>query len=106
MLFRSGMQRFVEARAGDRPFHAVITDLGMPYMDGRQVAQAVKNESPETAVILLTGWGESLKAEHDIPAGVDYLVSKPPQIQALRKVLAKVAKKVLASAAPDAETLE
>lgn len=103
---QDGMQRFVEARAGDRPFHAVITDLGMPYMDGRQVAQAVKNESPETAVILLTGWGESLKAEHDIPAGVDYLVSKPPQIQALRKVLAKVAKKVLASAAPDAETLE
>jgi CheY-like chemotaxis protein len=55
---QDGMQRFVEARAGDRPFHAVITDLGMPYMDGRQVAQAVKNESPETAVILLTVWGD------------------------------------------------
>jgi CheY-like chemotaxis protein len=34
----------------------VLTDLGMPYVDGRRVASAVKADSPSTPVILLTGW--------------------------------------------------
>jgi CheY-like chemotaxis protein len=34
-----------------------FTDLGMPYVDGRQVAAAVKAASAATPVILLTGWG-------------------------------------------------
>src|SRR5262249_54861629 len=42
------------------PFSAVITDLGMPYVDGRRVASAVKETAPGTPVIMLTGWGQRL----------------------------------------------
>ena len=40
----------------------VITDLGMPRVNGWQVAERVKTRSPDTAVFLLTGWGEGVTA--------------------------------------------
>lgn len=72
---------------GDR-FALVITDLGMPYVDGRQVASTVKAMSPTTPIILLTGWGRRLIAEHDVPPAVDRVLSKPPTLRQLREALA------------------
>jgi hypothetical protein len=40
-------------------------DLGMPYVDGRQVATAVKQASPSTPVFMLTGWGQRMADESD-----------------------------------------
>jgi len=65
----------------------VITDLGMPQVDGRQVARAVKAASPATPVIMLTGWGSRMVAEGDIPEHVDTVLSKPPKLQELRTTL-------------------
>ncbi len=74
---------------GEEPFAAVITDLGMPHIDGRRVAGAVKAASPSTPVILLTGWGQKLIAEGDMPADVDQVLSKPPKLRDLREALAR-----------------
>ena len=71
----------------DGPFDVVISDLGMPYVDGRKVASAVKILSPSTPVILLTGWGERLMAEGDLPAHVDRVLGKPPKLHQLREAL-------------------
>jgi CheY-like chemotaxis protein len=74
----------------DEPFAAVITDLGMPYIDGRKVAAAVKAAAPETPVIMLTGWGQRLVAENDIPPHVDRVLNKPPKLHHLRAALAEL----------------
>ena len=74
---------------GPEPFAAVITDLGMPHVDGRRVASAVKVISPATPVILLTGWGQKLVAEGDIPPDVDQVLNKPPKLRELREALAQ-----------------
>ena len=66
----------------------VITDLGMPYVNGRQVASEIKRMSASTPVILLTGWGQRLAAEGDVPPHVDRLLSKPPKLRDLREALA------------------
>jgi len=71
---------------------AVITDLGMPYVDGRKVAEAVKAAAPSMPVILLTGWGQRLMAEGDVPAHVDRVLSKPPKLRELRAALAEAAR--------------
>ncbi len=42
-------------------FSVAFTDLGMPHVDGRQVARALKAWSPQLPVILLTGWGQRLR---------------------------------------------
>jgi len=85
----AGINAFKEARARGEAFAAVITDLGMPNVDGRKVASAVKDASPETPVIMLTGWGKRLTSEDDIPAHVDRVLSKPPKLRELREALAQ-----------------
>jgi PAS domain S-box-containing protein len=87
---QSGLEAFQAALQHEHPFDVVITDLGMPYIDGRDVAQAVKAERPETPVILLTGWGISLDTDDDLPEGVDLMLGKPPMIDTLIRALAQV----------------
>ena len=85
-----GVEAFRKARADGEPFEVVITDLGMPEMDGRQVASLIKAESPGTPVIMLTGWGTMMKEEGDVPAQVDGVLSKPPRVKELGDMLARV----------------
>jgi CheY-like chemotaxis protein len=85
---QAGINAFVEAHAEGRPFPVVITDLGMPHVDGRKVASTIKASVPSTVVLLLTGWGRRLVAEGDIPKGVDEILSKPPRLNDLRAALA------------------
>ena len=84
---QAGIGTFSEALKSDQPFSIVITDLGMPYVDGRRVAAAVKEASPLTPVVLLTGWGQRLVSEGDVPAHVDRVLNKPPRLVELRAAL-------------------
>jgi len=51
-------------------FDLVITDQAMPAMNGTQLAGAIKKHSPETPVILLTGFGDEMLAVGGQPTGV------------------------------------
>lgn len=88
---QAGIERFTSAHHDGTPFDLVMTDLGMPFVDGRAVAAAVKQLAPHTPVLLLTGWGERLHTEQSIPANVDRVLSKPPRIAELRRALAELA---------------
>lgn len=81
---QAGIDLFSAAHGTDDAFAVVFTDLGMPRVDGRKVADRVKRLSPRTPVILLTGWGQRMLAENDIPPHVDRVLSKPPRLQELR----------------------
>jgi CheY-like chemotaxis protein len=87
---KAGIAEFNAALARNEPYAAVITDLGMPYLDGRKVAAAIKAASPATPVILLTGWGQRMIAEEDIPNHVDRVLAKPPKLRELREVLSQL----------------
>ncbi len=82
-----GIDAFTAAQKRGEPFEFVLTDLGMPHVDGRKVAAAIKAVSPKTPVVLLTGWGHRLLATRDVPAHVDRVLSKPPKVTDLRQVL-------------------
>ncbi len=86
----TGIEHFKEAIATDNPFDIVITDLGMPYVDGTEVARAVKSASPLTPVLMLTGWGHRLIDEDGIPIHVDRVLSKPPKLVELRASLTQL----------------
>nr|WP_202414173.1 ATP-binding protein [Duganella flavida] len=87
---QGGIDRFREAEASGQGYEVVITDLGMPYVDGRKVAETIKQIAPATPVILLTGWGQRLIPDgEDGPVNVDQVLSKPPKIRELRAALAK-----------------
>jgi nitrogen-specific signal transduction histidine kinase/CheY-like chemotaxis protein len=85
-----GIETFRAAQQRGERFAMVITDLGMPHVDGRTVAVAVKSAAPDVPVILLTGWGHRLLAENDMPPSVDRVLSKPPKLAVLRRALAEL----------------
>ncbi|MHC1744300.1 MAG: response regulator [Syntrophobacteraceae bacterium] len=64
-------------------FSAVITDLGMPNLNGWAVARQVKAKNATTPVILVTGWGEQHEQRDLLSCGVDLLFSKPVDLQTL-----------------------
>ena len=85
---RTGRHRHVQrCPRPQQPFSAVITDLGMPHVDGRQVAAAIKTIERTARVIMLTGWGQLLADGTDVPADVDRVLSKPPNMWELREAL-------------------
>ncbi|CAN5784085.1 hypothetical protein BH11PSE8_BH11PSE8_33050 [soil metagenome] len=86
---QAGIDAFAASLQVGEPFDAVITDLGMPHVDGRQVASAVKRLSPDTPVMLLTGWGQRMSEDGDAPPNVDVVLSKPPRLADLRIGLAQ-----------------
>ncbi|HEY2084272.1 MAG TPA: ATP-binding protein [Verrucomicrobiae bacterium] len=87
---QSGVDEFRAAVGGGRPFDVVLTDLGMPYFDGRQVVNTIKRESPETPIIMLTGWGSLMKEDGDLPDQVSGILTKPPRSNELREMLRRV----------------
>ena len=84
---QTGIDAFKSAQSSGTPFDVVITDLGMPGVDGRKVSRVVKESAPGTWVVMLTGWGQRMLADGDVPSHVDRVLSKPPMVRDLRAAL-------------------
>jgi PAS domain S-box-containing protein len=90
---QAGIDAFDAASRGGERIDAVITDLGMPYVDGRKVATRIRQLSAGVPIIMLTGWGHRLIASDDKPEHVDRVLSKPPKLAELRAALADLVPK-------------
>jgi signal transduction histidine kinase len=71
--------------AGHQRIDVVITDLGMPGMNGLDVAQRFRVLAPRVPIMLLTGWG--LDTEAPRPANVAFVLGKPVTMKALGDAL-------------------
>ncbi len=87
---QAGIDAFAFAVTSGTTFDAVITDLGMPYVDGRKVSARVRQLSGQVPIIMLTGWGHRLIATDDQPEHVDRVLSKPPKMAELRMTLSEL----------------
>lgn len=85
---KSGVDAFQRSLQTADPFQLVISDLGMPHLDGRSVTRQIKHLSAETPVILITGWGSFLDKESI--REVDYLLKKPVTVGDLDQALTAV----------------
>jgi signal transduction histidine kinase/ActR/RegA family two-component response regulator len=90
---QAGIETFLAATGRGESFSVVISDLGMPHIDGRRLAAAVKAASPKTPIVLLTGWGYSMRENGDLPSHVDHLLTKPPDMNELRLAISKLTAK-------------
>ncbi len=84
---REGLEMFRSNLRGSEPYEVVITDFGMPEMDGRHVARALRAEAPQTPIVMLTGWGAMMKEDGETVPEVDAVVAKPPHMQELNNLL-------------------
>lgn len=67
----------------------VLTDRIMPDMTGDQLTAAIKQLSPHTPVIMITGGVDSKSVEEMRKAGVDVIVRKPFTLSSLRAAIAE-----------------
>ncbi|HVB39106.1 MAG TPA: ATP-binding protein [Vicinamibacterales bacterium] len=66
-------------------FDVVMTDLGMPGINGLELARRLRSERPGLPVLLLTGWGADYE-EHP-PEEVSMVLSKPVTMKSLQESL-------------------
>jgi len=82
---RSGPQALEQFR--QESFDVVFTDLAMPDMSGWDVAREIKGLSPQTPVVLMTGWGTRPDGHEPSDCGVDIVLPKPVRMDELSAVL-------------------
>lgn len=85
ILAKDGKEGIDKFKQGD--VDIVFTDLGMPEINGWQVAKEIKEINPITPVILISGWGRDLKDQDISNTGVDYLAAKPFHIDEIFQLL-------------------
>jgi two-component system CheB/CheR fusion protein len=75
-----------------RSFHpqVVVLDIGLPGMDGYEVAKRLRSEAPMQNVILiaLTGYGQSEDRQRSIAAGFNHHLVKPVDPEVLQTLIA------------------
>jgi DNA-binding NtrC family response regulator len=69
------------AKALERPFDLVLTDLRMPGMDGMALLERMKALAPQTPVVVMTAFGTVDNAVAAMRAGAADYVLKPVQFE-------------------------
>ncbi len=77
---------------GTRRADLIITDLDLPGMSGWQLARKVREIQPDILVGLVTGWHVETSEEDLQARGVDFVLAKPFNVEALRRAVDKTRK--------------
>lgn len=80
------------ARIKQKEFDIVVTDIRMDEMDGMQVLEYVREKSPRTKVIMITGYAMIALAREAMEKGAFDFIAKPFKPDDLRAVIAKAAR--------------
>ncbi len=68
------------AAARESTFHLVISDVKMPGKDGFWLLDRLRKERPDTAVVMLTAFGDTEAAVECLRRGASDYLLKPPKI--------------------------
>lgn len=76
-------------------FDVVLTDLKMEKVDGMQILKRTKEISPDTEVIMITGYATVETAIEAMKHGAYHYLTKPFKLDEVRKVVREASEKVL-----------
>ena len=98
-------ERALEALA-QAPFDLVITDLRLPGLNGLQVLRAAKDQNPQTAVMVITGFPEVESSLGAMRLGASEYLTKPVDLLRLGQAVRRVLSPLTHRARPRPEELE
>ena len=65
-------------------FDLIIIDYEMPDTKGDKLAAAIKAQSPQQPILMITAYAETLRLAGSFPLSVDLVMSKPFDIREFR----------------------
>lgn len=71
----------------------IITDIHMPYMDGLQLAEIVKEKYPGKEVVIFSGYNDFEYAKQAMKCGVTEYILKPVNSEELGEILQRIREK-------------
>ena len=69
----------------------VFTDIGMPDMDGWELAREIRKRSENVPLAIVSGWGDSIGHDARQAVNAEWVVSKPFDIDAIAAIAREVA---------------
>ncbi len=78
----------------DEWFDVVLTDLKMQKVDGMQILKRCKDLSPDTEVIMITGYATVQSAIEAMKKGAYDYITKPFKLDEVRKIVSEAVEKV------------
>jgi DNA-binding response OmpR family regulator len=72
-------------------FDVVMTDLGLPGASGWKIAKKAKEKYAQIIVIIISGWGATLKKDN---LGIDYALPKPFEVEETQTLFHQIEKKL------------
>jgi PAS domain S-box-containing protein len=84
---RSGLARVESAR-----FDIVLIDIGLPIMDGYELARRIRARDTRAILVAVSGYGQREDRQQSMEAGFDAHVTKPVPPERLTAVLAALAR--------------
>ena len=76
---QQALQLFVQ-----EPFDLLIADFMMPGMDGLELARRIRQRRPQTAIIMVTAYGDHALREQADTAAIQHILDKPFEVQQIR----------------------
>ncbi len=74
-------------------FDVVLTDLGMPGMDGWKLCERIREHDPDVALVVFSGMADEFGDEELMKRRVDASLAKPLTLDKLRSVLHSVVRR-------------
>jgi CheY-like chemotaxis protein len=82
-------QEAVDLAASEPPDVALL-DIGMPRLDGYQVAQRLRVSCPDTLLVAVTAWGDADDKRRATAAGFHHHFVKPADLNRILQLLDSV----------------
>ena len=67
-----------------------VLDIGLPIMNGYELARRLRETMPQVFLIALSGWGQDEDRRRSSEAGFDHHLVKPVEIEKLQSLLAEI----------------
>jgi len=71
-------------------YDLVITDIGLPDIDGWAVAEKIRGRVSDIPIIMISGWGLGQEVEKASQMGIDHILPKPFRLENLSELIEKV----------------
>ncbi|HYM28654.1 MAG TPA: response regulator, partial [Steroidobacteraceae bacterium] len=71
----------------------ILLDIGLPAMDGYQLAAVIRARKLQTRIVALTGYGQPEDVKRALASGIDAHLVKPVNLDALQAALGPPARR-------------